>query len=509
MKRSFINILLTTILAVVAISCKAPETIVVKSSPEVAAKNTTFTVQDTTNQKVMVLKYGELDPIESLDPLFALNPASQRLILLIYEGLVSYNENGQIVPAIAKSWNVNPDSLTYTFHLRTNDFYQDNECFTSGLGRQVDANDIKDAFQRMCLNTVPPNAAHLFMAIDGFDTYFKEQHQIFNKRFRTLKGVPGIIVKNDSTVQFDLAIKDPHFLQKLASPLAVIYPPEALNFQGKGLNQNPVGSGPFAFNNSESDTLFVLKKNKNYWKKSADGHKLPLLNEIDVSNIKNEATLYRALVSGKIQYVPELGPQIIHQVVDQKGNLKKYFEKFFSLYQTGGINQYRLHYNPGNRYGISVNEAAYLTNMFPFNKYAEWLGTNTIKLTYLVKTPKSINAQALLERLGKNQKGNYYSASFSNDVQGYNFISTYLDTLSKKIKVQIFKSPVIGRNMVIYINRDPKYYPGQNNYSDSDVLLKFGIKRYAITGKNVQNIELNKFSWWQNLSHAKTPPVTS
>ena len=508
MKRSFINFLITTIVIIIAVSCKQPETIVVQSSPEVVAKNTNFTPKDTTDQSENILKYGELDPIESLDPLFARNAASQRLIKLIYEGLVDLNQNGQVIPALARSWEIGPDSLDYTFHLRSNDFFQDNECFTSGLGRRVTANDVKEAFDRMCLNTVPPNAAKLFMSIDGFDTYFKEQHEIFNTKFRTLHSIPGIVAQNDSTLRIELAVKDPHFLEKLASPYAVVYPYEALTYKSQGLAVNPVGSGPFEFNNSESDTLFVLKKNKNYWKRNGQGQKLPTLDEVDVVNIKNETELYRALAGNDLQYIPELGPDMIHMLIDQDGKLKSSFSSLFRLQQSDGMNQYILKFNPDNRYNISRDDAVYLTGLFNFKHYEQWLGNQTINLAYQAKPDNHIDGDLLIERLGKkNINDDYFTAAFSNDKQAYNFISTFMDTLNRKIKVQIVKSPVIGRNMTIYISHDLMYYPGQDNRNGNDVLLHFGIHRYAVANKDIKNIQLNQYEWWQNLDEVQTPPV--
>lgn len=510
MKRSFINLLITAVVVIIAVSCKEPETIVVQSTPEVIAKNTNFTPKDTTDKKISVLKYGELNPIESLDPLFARNAASQRMVKLIYEGLVGMNKNGQVIPAIAKSWEIGPDSLDYTFHLRTNDFFQDNQCFTSGLGRRVTANDVEQTFNRMCLNTVPPNAARLFMAIDGMDTYFKEQHEIFNKKFRTLHSIPGVVAQNDSTLRIELAIKDPHFLQKLASPYAVIYPHEALSYNDQGLNDNPVGSGPFEFINSESDSLFVLKKNKNYWKRDASGQKLPTLDEVDIVNIKKESVLYRELASGNIQYVPELGPDMIHLLVDQDGTLKSSFANLFKLKNSNSSNQYILKFNPDNRYNISRDDAAYLTDQFNFQQYANWLGARAVSLIYKAKPLHQVDGELLLERLGKNNiNDDFFTAAYTNDKQAFNFISTYMDTLSQKMKVRIVKSPVIGRDMTIYISHNVSYSPGDDPQNGENVLLHFGIRRYAIMNKDIKNIELNQYEWWQNLDEVQTPPVNS
>lgn len=501
--KKVINVLFPVILILIAVSCsQKTETIVVKQTPTPATEGQKFTPSDTTNKTEQVLDYGELNDIESLDPLFASNNASQRLIMLIYQGLVSYGPNGHIQPAIAKSWSVGPDSLKYTFHLRGNDFYQDNECFTSGLGRRVTAQDVKFDFERMCDLNVPTKAAHLFMAIHGFDAYFKEQHQVFIKKERTLKEIPGIKAINDTTLEIDLDVKDPHFLQKLASPYAVVYPKEAMHFNDKDLAQNPVGSGPFSVGAIENnDSLIVLTKNKNYWKKNEQGQKLPLLDRIKIVNINNETKLYQEFVTGNIQYIPEMGPDMIHTLIGPNGTLKSTMQSKYDLMNPGS-ESVQLNFNPMNRYGITFRDALSFLNDFHFDDFANWLGKTSVKLQYKASGQTVKNRDQLLLKYGKgNKDNNALSFAYTPNKMDLQFTSTLTDSLGKMYNVLLVKSPVVSRATSFYIERLPYYYKGEKDPMGDNELLRYSYKRYALRYPGVKNIEMNQFPWWQNLSN--------
>lgn len=79
-------------------------------------------------------------PVQSLDPQQVTDGTSFEVIADYTDGLMQPDENGSAVPAIAKSYDVSDDGLTYTFHLR-DDAYWSN-------GTKVTANDFVFAWQR-------------------------------------------------------------------------------------------------------------------------------------------------------------------------------------------------------------------------------------------------------------------------------------------------------------------------------------------------------------------------
>jgi oligopeptide transport system substrate-binding protein len=65
-----------------------------------------------------VFNYNETTGIATLDPAFAKNQSIMWSVHQLYNTLVEIDSGLNIVPSIAKSWEVSADRLTYTFHLQ-------------------------------------------------------------------------------------------------------------------------------------------------------------------------------------------------------------------------------------------------------------------------------------------------------------------------------------------------------------------------------------------------------
>ena len=70
-----------------------------------------------------VFHYNEFSGIASLDPAFAKNQSIIWATHQLFNTLVETDKDLHIVPSLAKSWEVSPDRLNYTFHLRTDVFF--------------------------------------------------------------------------------------------------------------------------------------------------------------------------------------------------------------------------------------------------------------------------------------------------------------------------------------------------------------------------------------------------
>src|SRR5450432_571814 len=84
-----------------------------------------------------IFHYNEVTGIASLDPAFAKNQSVMWAVHQLYNTLVETDDNLNMVPSLAKSWQVSADRKRYTFHLRTDVFFHDNEVFAGGKGRQL------------------------------------------------------------------------------------------------------------------------------------------------------------------------------------------------------------------------------------------------------------------------------------------------------------------------------------------------------------------------------------
>jgi peptide/nickel transport system substrate-binding protein len=65
------------------------------------------------------------------NPLLAISQADRDLVSLVFSGLTRVDEYGQPAPDLAESWEVSPDGLSYTFHLRPDVTWHDGTPFTA------------------------------------------------------------------------------------------------------------------------------------------------------------------------------------------------------------------------------------------------------------------------------------------------------------------------------------------------------------------------------------------
>jgi len=330
----------TLLLLALFISCgkSAEVTIVDDSTGVLPSENGNNEASKTIVQDdFTVFKIGEINAIQTLDPLFATSSSEFRVNSLIYDGLTMFAEDGSISGAIAKKWAISRDSLRYTFTLRDNVFYHSDSRFTSGIGRQVSTDDIVMNFERMASILVPDNAADIFSNIQGFNAFHNEQTFIKIPSNRTIKSIEGLSVTNDSTLVFVLAKKDSKFLEKLAHPYASIYPRESIP-GNKTPVYEPIGTGSY-YLAQRKDNLFILASNDDYFRKQS------IPSRIDISHGKKESELYQSFAKGELDALIEIGPGTIIQVTDSSGMIDPVFKSVFQINNPTVNNEVTFYYN--------------------------------------------------------------------------------------------------------------------------------------------------------------------
>src|SRR6478672_8215879 len=94
-------------------------------------------------------RYNQSSGIASLDPAFAKDQSTIWTCNQLYNSLVLLDDNLNTQPSIAKSWEISEDGKTYTFQLRSDVKFHDNECFENGKGRTVRAEDVVFSLKRI------------------------------------------------------------------------------------------------------------------------------------------------------------------------------------------------------------------------------------------------------------------------------------------------------------------------------------------------------------------------
>ncbi len=194
--------------------------------------------------------YGSTTRIRGFDPAKAGDVASSLAIGKVYEGLVQYaytNRPYRIIPLLAETLpEVSDNGRIYTFHVRTNIYFQDDACFvrTGGRGRQLTARDFIYAIQRVAdLKNASTGYWAFNDRIEGLD------------EFRAASGgdtptdydaeVAGLRALDAHTLQITLKRPYPQLLWILAMPYAWAIPREAVEYYGAAFIQHPVGTGPY------------------------------------------------------------------------------------------------------------------------------------------------------------------------------------------------------------------------------------------------------------------------
>ena len=170
----------------------------------------------------------QLEP-PNLDPTGGAAAAIDEVVYAnVYEGLTRFGPDGSVRPALAKTWEISADGMTYTFSL------QEGVAFHNGSS--FDADDVKFSIDRA-------------MAEDSTNA----QKQLF-ANIESVENVDGDVV-------IKLKAADGNLLFNLAWGDAVIVAPEAV----ENLATAPVGTGPFQFKNWVQGDQVVLEKNPDYW----------------------------------------------------------------------------------------------------------------------------------------------------------------------------------------------------------------------------------------------------
>ena len=99
------------------------------------------------DQSNLVFRYNEHSDITSLDPAFAKDQRNIWAVHQLYNTLVGLDENLNIVPELAESWEISDDGLTYRFHLRKDVYFHPSEIFKTK--HKLDADDVVYSLKRL------------------------------------------------------------------------------------------------------------------------------------------------------------------------------------------------------------------------------------------------------------------------------------------------------------------------------------------------------------------------
>ena len=229
--------------------------------------------------------------------------------------------------SVTESYTFDSTTLTYTFKLKKGVFFHDNACFPEGKGREVKAQDIKYCFTFLCTQNSNNQGFNIFKdVLKGATSYFNATIFVNKPDF----DVEGIKVIDDYTIQFQLEKPSSIFLYQMARPFTFIYPKEAYEKFGLEMRVKPVGTGPFYLSSIEEDISIILKRNEKYYMKDQFGNRLPYLDAVNVTFIKDRKAELFEFKKGNLDMVYRLPTDNIIEIVEdamdktKKGEYTKY-----------------------------------------------------------------------------------------------------------------------------------------------------------------------------------------
>jgi len=235
------------------------------------------------------------DP-RSLDPALSTDVPTGRAVAYVFDGLVRFTPDAQIVPGLAREWTVSPDGLTYTFHLRSGVKFHD--------GRALKSLNVINSFMRALDPVTKGGRGWPLFPIAGAKEFADGK----------AKTVAGLSAPNDSTVV--IRLKEPFaiFPKLLAMPVASIVPDGApANF-----GEHPIGTGPWKFVEWKHDDYLLYAKNPDYWGGA------PQADSLKARIIPEPSTAVAEFESGNVDvlYVPEGETRNWEETDDKKAMLE-------------------------------------------------------------------------------------------------------------------------------------------------------------------------------------------
>jgi peptide/nickel transport system substrate-binding protein len=205
--------------------------------------------------------------------------------MLVFEPMLAGAPNYyDVVPALAESWVVSDDNLTYTFTLRKDVTWHDGQPFTSA--------DIVWSYTTLLHPAISGVLPPALTPIQGAQAYKNGE----------ATEIPGLSAPDEYTVTITTESTSPTFLQGLATVwilpkhLLETAPPETL-FDDPYFQNSLVGTGPFKFKEMQEDQFQTVDRYDGYYRGT------PLLDSIICMNITQPSVAILSQESGELDII--------------------------------------------------------------------------------------------------------------------------------------------------------------------------------------------------------------
>lgn len=250
-----------------------------------------------------VFRYNEHYNVATLDPAFARNPPIIWPTNQLFNGLVQQDDSLNIVPDIAKSWDISEDGKTYTFKLRKDIFFHKHAQFkTPDSTRKVVASDFTYSFDRLLDPSVASPGSWVLSNVENYKAI------------------------DDHTFQINLNQAFPAFIGLLGMRYCSVVPREIVAYYGQEFRAHPVGTGPFKFKRWQEGVKLVLRRNELYFEKDTRGRQLPYLEAVAITFLPDKQSEFLQFAQGNLDMLNSLDPSYKDELLTPLGDLRTKYE---------------------------------------------------------------------------------------------------------------------------------------------------------------------------------------
>ncbi|NMM62893.1 peptide ABC transporter [Clostridium sp. P21] len=283
-KKIFASICLLVTLSFAATACGSNNTAATPTKKQdlknsateiVKAKDPSKVPQNAKNRKDTLIVGSNDAPKGNMNALTAQSLYDQYAYELVFDTLISNDEQGNPVPTVAEKWEISSDGTKYTFHLKKDVKFSD--------GTPLTAEDVAFTYTALCDPNYDGQISNQANHIKGYKEYNKGD----------AKTVEGIKVVDPYTIEITLSSPKASALWDLGGITILskkYYGFEKGNFQRlKSLDQKPMGSGPYIMKKFKPGQEVDFESNPSYWRGPAKIKNI-IMKKTDASTMIQEIT---------------------------------------------------------------------------------------------------------------------------------------------------------------------------------------------------------------------------
>lgn len=373
--------------------------VIIQNGNDISDEELDQTSTTTNIQTDLRLAIAELDTI---NPILSKNRNVQEVTKIIYEPLVTLNENYKLEYCLAEEI-AKVDDLNYVIKLKQGILWEDNNNFTSS--------DVKFTIDKILDDSRKAGNPSIYV--------------------ENLKNVAGLKIVDDTTLKLTLTTPTPFFEYNLTFP--IMSEKHYTNEDFMTSQKIPIGTGMFKISEVNGDSIKLIR-NENYWNVS----KTPTVTEIYINLYNSMGEVYNAFKSGDIDIIVVKNSNVEEYIGTLGYNQIEFKSREYDFISINTTNQILSDLNVRNALSYILDKntlvAACLGNGYTSSNFSldmgNWLYTKDLNIQ-----PDTEKAKQILISSGWTQSRNNWQKTIDGRTVTLAFTLTVNENNSNRINV--------------------------------------------------------------------------